>query len=308
MMPTRGQPQSPTPIGDVTETAPADDAAAIEATAADVVAAEPAEPPAPAAETDEVAAAAAAQTAALLHRFRPGQNLDAEIEAYEREQAALEAERAAAERRRRTRPPSSSRWSPPRGRRRDRRTGRGRRRAGRRAHRRRRHGRSRAGRVGRRRADRRRRAGRRPAAARRGRRARRTADRHRRTADLADRRPGRSMRPRTVPPMTPPSRLRTAPAAVAGEGARMAGPRPGDERAAVPGTARPADRRPRVALGRVEPRSRLGATGPRAPSPGRRPAVRQLRAVTLRHRPVLPPVRDLPGRLTERRRSSVAGP
>ena len=45
----------------------------------------------PATDTDQVAAAAAAQTAALLHRFRPGQNLDAEIEAYEREQAALEA-------------------------------------------------------------------------------------------------------------------------------------------------------------------------------------------------------------------------
>ena len=36
--------------------------------------------------TDEVAAVAAAQTTALLGRFRPGQNLDAEIEAYEREQ------------------------------------------------------------------------------------------------------------------------------------------------------------------------------------------------------------------------------
>ena len=46
-------------------------------------------------ETDQVAATAAAQTAALLHRFRPGQNLDAEIEAYEREQAALEAETTA---------------------------------------------------------------------------------------------------------------------------------------------------------------------------------------------------------------------
>ena len=57
----------------------------------------PVEAPAPAAETDQVAAAAAAQTAALLHRFRPGQNLDAEIEAYEREQAALEAGAAVAE-------------------------------------------------------------------------------------------------------------------------------------------------------------------------------------------------------------------
>ena len=55
----------------------------------------PVEAPTQAAETDHVAAAAAAQTAALLHRFRPGQNLDAEIEAYEREQAALEAEAAA---------------------------------------------------------------------------------------------------------------------------------------------------------------------------------------------------------------------
>ena len=41
--------------------------------------------------TDEIAAAAAAQTAALLRRFRPGQSLDAEIEAYEREQVASEA-------------------------------------------------------------------------------------------------------------------------------------------------------------------------------------------------------------------------
>ncbi len=64
-----------------------EDAAAPDA----IAAAAPVDSPAPAADTDEVAAAAAAQTAALLHRFRPGQNLDAEIEAYEREQAALEA-------------------------------------------------------------------------------------------------------------------------------------------------------------------------------------------------------------------------
>ena len=62
------------------------------------VEAAPSRPSSAAPQTDQVAAAAAAQTAELLHRFRPGQNLDAEIEAYEREQAALEASAAACHR------------------------------------------------------------------------------------------------------------------------------------------------------------------------------------------------------------------
>jgi hypothetical protein len=45
--------------------------------------------------TIDRAAAAAVQTNDLLQKFRPGQSLDAEIEAYEREQAALEASAAA---------------------------------------------------------------------------------------------------------------------------------------------------------------------------------------------------------------------
>ncbi len=44
-------------------------------------------------EVDDVAAAAAARTTDLLRRFRPGQNLDEEIAAYEREQAAAQAAR-----------------------------------------------------------------------------------------------------------------------------------------------------------------------------------------------------------------------
>ena len=109
-------------------------------------------------------------------------------------------------------------------------------------------------------------------------------------------------------PLTPSARPRPGTATERrqwpAKAARVAGPRPGDGRTAVPGSAGPADRRPRVAVGRVEPRGRVGAAGARTPGPGRRPAVRQLRAVTLRHRPVLPPVRDLPGRLTALDRSS----
>ncbi len=50
----------------------------------------PSEALAPSADTDERAAAAAAQTSALFAKFRPGQSLDAELEAYEREQAAAD--------------------------------------------------------------------------------------------------------------------------------------------------------------------------------------------------------------------------
>jgi hypothetical protein len=46
---------------------------------------------------DDVAAAAAARTTDLLRRFRPGQNLDEEIAAYEREQAAAAQAAAASE-------------------------------------------------------------------------------------------------------------------------------------------------------------------------------------------------------------------
>ena len=47
-------------------------------------------PPVRSQTTAEVAAATAAQTAALLNRFRPGQDLDAAIDAYEREAAAVD--------------------------------------------------------------------------------------------------------------------------------------------------------------------------------------------------------------------------
>jgi ribosomal protein L40E len=52
-------------------------------------------PPAPS-PTDERAAAAAAQTAAMLRKFRPGQSIDAELEAFERESAAASAVAASA--------------------------------------------------------------------------------------------------------------------------------------------------------------------------------------------------------------------
>jgi hypothetical protein len=62
---------------------------------------EPAGAPAPAVadaapEVDDRAAAAAANTSDLFHRFRPGQNLDDEIEAYERAQAAETVAKSAA--------------------------------------------------------------------------------------------------------------------------------------------------------------------------------------------------------------------
>ena len=53
----------------------------------------------------------------------------------------------------------------------------------------------------------------------------------------------------------------------------------------------------------VEPRGRCHA-GRRRARERRRPAVRQLRAVTVRQRPVLPALRDPPGRLTRRARRS----
>ena len=55
-----------------------------------------AQPPDVEPEVDDPAAAAAANTSDLFQRFRPGQNLDDEIEAYERAQAAETAARAAA--------------------------------------------------------------------------------------------------------------------------------------------------------------------------------------------------------------------
>jgi hypothetical protein len=59
--------------------------------AAEPVAADADEPVAVDAATDPQAAAAATQTNDLMQRFRPGQSLDAEIEAYEREQAEADA-------------------------------------------------------------------------------------------------------------------------------------------------------------------------------------------------------------------------
>ncbi len=74
------------------EATPTDDVAAL---APPVVATEPASAITPAGvDAEDVpgrAAAAADQTKDLLQRFRPGESLDAEIEAYEREQAALTA-------------------------------------------------------------------------------------------------------------------------------------------------------------------------------------------------------------------------
>ena len=136
----------------------------------------------------------------------------------------------------------------------------------------------------------------------------RSTDRCRRPAHLADRGAGRRTGAPTVvppsrrlprrPPRRPPRHSRN------GRPTRS-GPTSDRRRAAVPRPPGPADRRPRLPVGRIEPRSRRRASR-RRPSggTGRRPALRQLRAVTLRHRPVLPALRDRPGADPPARRSS----
>ena len=76
----------------------AEEAATAEAEAAAIAAAPLVETPPvdePPPLNDELAAAASANTSDLLQRFRPGQSLDDEIEAFEREQAAQEASETA---------------------------------------------------------------------------------------------------------------------------------------------------------------------------------------------------------------------
>ena len=138
-------------------------------------------------------------------------------------------------------------------------------------------------------------------------RGRRAADRHRRAADLADRRSRRRRACAHVRRRCLRSLLRTPDGSsrMAGQ-ARMADPSAGHD--GLPFLGRPAQ--PTGGLDSLWAESnREVAPLPRHPvggRPARRPAVRQLRPVTLRHRSVLPALRDLPGRLTRRpRRSSL---
>ena len=127
-------------------------------------------------------------------------------------------------------------------------------------------------------------------------------------ADLADRRPRRPdhrWHPRPSPSSSRPSRPADAVAASAEPQwpATPEWPEPRQSQG-LPFLGRPAaaDGRHRGPVGRVRTGGRAGRS-PRATSPspaqgreaGRRPAVRQLRAVTVRQRPVLPPLRDTPG-------------
>ena len=99
-MPPRSRPSRPS----VAAARPIDDAqiaARLAAWSAAAVVMDAAQDDAPATKPS-IVEKGAAQTGGLLRRFRPGQNLDAELEAYEREQAT-----------RRSRTSSSLSWSPP---------------------------------------------------------------------------------------------------------------------------------------------------------------------------------------------------
>ena len=132
--------------------------------------------------------------------------------------------------------------------------------------------------------------------------------RRHRAADLADGRAG----PDAAAPAVPADPL-------AGRGDRGRRTRP--SRSGRPDPSGPGALRPRASRSSVaRPRRQAGSRpcGPRRPADlvagptpdrpaTRHPAVRQLRTVTLRDRPVLPPLRDLPGRLTRRpARSAVS--
>ena len=116
---------------------------------------------------------------------------------------------------------------------------------------------------------------------------------HRPAADLADR------RPRHDPPPSP-----TVPTA---DPQWPTEPEWPSQRAAAGlpflGSAGDPDRRSRVALGGVGPRGRQPSAAA-ARRDRRRRALRQLRAVTVRHRPVLPSLRDPPGLTPPRGRRS----
>ena len=130
--------------------------------------------------------------------------------------------------------------------------------------------------------------------------------RRHRAADLADVRAGHDARcpagpPRRVHAVDPGCRVRRGPerrAAVA-DPPRVAGRRIAGGRPAVPESTADADRAELEALWAASAREVVAPpTVPGRAGGRRRPAVRQLRAVTLRHRPVLPALRDSPGRLT----------
>ena len=235
--------------------------------------------------------------AGLLRRFRPGQSLDAELDAFERERGRGAPSRPSTARRqtrvaanpaadgRSRRPPSrvdrrsaAAAASPSRGR--PRRAGAG--------------------------------AARRPPT-------RPAADvveqpTWRITAPDRPARPSRRHPPAAIGGRPAPGERRPADArrrrAAVARSARSGPTRPGS--AGLPFLGRPAHAagRHRRALGRVEPGAR-DARRPRrrAARPSGDPAVHQLRAVTLRHRPVLPALRHPPGPLTRRRRAGPsAGP
>ena len=122
-----------------------------------------------------------------------------------------------------------------------------------------------------------------------------------RAAHLANHGSGRDRRRASAPPRRPSSRLRAPLAgqfAAAGRGGRPA---------AVPRPTRDPGGRHRGALGRLKPGARGGA--PRSGSGDQRDsAVRQLRPVTLGYRPVLPALRQHPPGADPADASSVATP
>ena len=222
----------------------------------------------------------ASQTTGLLKRFRPGQSLDAEIASYERTQEApVEVAEAvvAAE-------VISSAAEPAE-------TGRDRPRA-RRSRPGARTGRPRAGSRGPGRAG-----------------ARRSPFRPRPTSSASP--PGRWSPRIRRPTPRPASRRRCRPRrAPSTRPANRSGRSGRSGRAAARPPACRSSNRPATPQGgiealwaAVERRGRATPTGPAKPAGGVA-ALRQLRAVTLRHRPVLPALRDPPGRLTPRARSA----
>ncbi len=143
-------------------------------------------------------------------------------------------------------------------------------------------------------------------------RAARRRDRRRRgrAADLADHRPGHDRRGGTASFPTWHRRAIADHGGPAAGRAAMAGATAVAElpaavrRSPVPRSSGHAAGRHRRPLGRVQPGARDRATGPGTAGRERHPAVRQLRAVTLRHRPVLPALRYRPEPLTPPRRAA----
>ena len=314
-----------------------------------VAAQEPAAAQADATAPADPAGKAAAQTTGLLQRFRPGQSLDDELAAFERERGDAVAASEDAERVRarpggsrravsRSRCPRST--NPSCG-------GRGRRRAGGdRTLRRRGAGRGRRRGAGEVAAERRRDRGRgRPRTRSPPRHRRRSPPRHPKRSPPRHRPPSRnrspspsrpparrtswSSRPGGSPPRTRPERRRRTPpiggdagvplqataaptATPGGDPQWPARPQwPGAAPAAgLPFLGRPAapGGRHRGPVGRIEPGARDRGTVAAGQGRGRDPAVHQLRAVTVRQRAVLSPLRHPPGTLTPKQHAPPRPP